>query len=504
MTRGWALRIGLAVALGLAVVVWSRWIPTWMDGWWRWAPLAAGSRWGWAADWFAWGVNPVVPTGALVLVALWAGRRRLFRLAAQLLISATLSLALVTLLKVLIGRERPETPWLGILSADASYPSGHAAGAAVLAFGLISLAGELRWTARRQWIWAAVWLAVMAVIGVDRLLLGVHHVSDVLGGVLASLFAHAVAVALTYAPTSPLGAPPGARFSVVVNPTKVRDARLLRRIVLAESGRRGWRLEAWRETTREDPGIAASRLAVEGGSELVLVVGGDGTQRAGCTALAHSPATLGLIPHGSGDLLARALGIPRDLPSAVRAAFDGRATPVDVLRVDLDGRNEVSAVMVGLGADAAVLRDTNDTLKRWIGPFAYLFAGAKHVAARPVPTRVLVDNVVAFDGPASLVEVGNVAELRPGVALLPGASPTDGAAYVLTAAPDGAGDVARMIAGVLVGATHDRQLERKQGTRVEVTAATPVPCQIDGELMGDVTTLSCVVDPGAVRVAIVG
>ncbi|QXT63130.1 phosphatase PAP2 family protein [Tessaracoccus palaemonis] len=500
MTRGWAWRILVAAALGAALAAMSRWVPTWLDGWWPWPPLPEGSAWGRVAEAFAWATNPVVPTLALLLVALWAGRRRLLRLAARLVTSSLLSLSIVTVLKVLVGRERPSTPWLGVLTSDASFPSGHAAAATVLACGLIALAREARWPPRRSRWWAAAWMAFAVLVGVARLLLRVHHLSDVVAGVLVGIFAHALAAAFAHTPARP--ALPGRRYAVVSNPVRVRNAGLLRRVVEAEAGARGWSLVGWHTTTVEEPGAAACEAALAAGAELVLVVGGDGTQRAACSAIAHSPATLGLVPHGSGDLLARALRVPRDLPTAVRAALEGTPTPVDLLRVELDGRTEVSAVMVGVGADAAVLRDTSETWKRRVGPYAYLAAGARHIAARPVPTRVVVDGEEILDGAASLVEIGNVADLHQGITLLPGATPFDGVVDVLTASPDGVGDVARMIAGVLAGRTSDRQLTRDRGRAVEVTSAAPVPCQIDGELMGDVSSLRVAVDPGAVRVSL--
>jgi len=500
MTRGWAWRILVAATLGAALTVMSLRVPTWLDGWWPWPPLPEGSAWGRAAVVFAWATNPVVPTLALLAVALWAGRRRLLRLAARLVASSLLSLSIVTVLKVLVGRERPVTGWLGVLTSHASFPSGHAAAATVLACGLIALAREARWPPRRTRWWSAWWLLFVVLVGADRLLLQVHHLSDVMAGVLVGLFAHALAAAFAHTPARP--ALTGTRYAVVSNPVRVRNAGLLRRVVEAEADARGWSLVGWHTTTVEEPGAGACEAALVAGADLVLVVGGDGTQRAACSALAHSPATLGLIPHGSGDLLARALGVPRDLPTAARAALDGTPTPVDLLRVDLDGRPAVSAVMVGVGADAAVLRDTSETWKRRVGPYAYLAAGARHIAARPVPTRVVLDGEEILDGAASLVEIGNVADLHQGITLLPGATPFDGVVDVLTASPDGAGDVARMIAGVLAGRTSDRQLTRRRGRAVQVTSAVPVPCQIDGELMGDASSLTLTVDPGAVRVSL--
>lgn len=512
MTRGWAARILATAALGVAVVCWARWLPTWFDGL-AGAAVAEGSALGRVAEGFAWATNPAIVTLGLCGAALWAYRRRLLRLASQLLMTGLLSLALVTVLKTVVGRQRPDTVWLGVLHADASFPSGHMAAMVALACGLILLSVEARWSRRAKVWWAAAWVAACVLVGVDRLLLSVHYVGDLIGGALVSGFAFALAALFAYRPNAPVRVE-GARFGVVFNPVKVRSETLLRRIVESESGRRGWELVSWQATSVEDPGIGQARAAVAAGAERVLVVGGDGTMRAGCAALAGSSASVGVVPRGSGDLLARALGVPRDVVESVRAAFDGTPTGVDLLRIEVEGgespggierhagRAEVAAVLVGAGADAAVLRDTNDALKRWVGPAAYVAAGRRHIAATPIPTRVTVDDRVVFDGPASLVEVGNVAELRPGVALLPGASPVDGLAYVLVAAPTGPGDVVRMIAGVLAGRERDSQLQRECGSRVVVESGSPVPCQIDGELMGEPTRLTCTVVPAAVQVAL--
>src|SRR5690606_24276074 len=69
---------------------------------------------------------------------------------------------------------------------------------------------------------------------------------------------------------------------------------------------------SWFETDAEDQGSAAAQRAVDSGADLVLAVGGDGTVRAvaECLAKTGSGAEMGVIPLGTGNLLARNLGIP--------------------------------------------------------------------------------------------------------------------------------------------------------------------------------------------------
>ena len=97
----------------------------------------------------------------------------------------------------------------------------------------------------------------------------------------------------------------------------------------------------WWETSEDDPGQGMAGEAVAAGAELIIVAGGDGTVRAVAERLADmsAGAQLGIVPLGTGNLLARNLEVPiDDVPAAFVRAFDGEAQPVDVgwVEVDLD------------------------------------------------------------------------------------------------------------------------------------------------------------------------
>ena len=108
---------------------------------------------------------------------------------------------------------------------------------------------------------------------------------------------------------------------VVVNPTKV-DVDEVRGDLEAAAAEAGLGTPRLVETTEDDPGFGQTRDAVRDGASLVCALGGDGTVRAVAQELVGTGIPLGLLPGGTGNLLARNLGLPIDsLTEAAAAAF---------------------------------------------------------------------------------------------------------------------------------------------------------------------------------------
>lgn len=119
--------------------------------------------------------------------------------------------------------------------------------------------------------------------------------------------------------------------------------------------------------------IAAVEAAVEDGCRTIIVGGGDGTISSVVHALAETDSTLGLLPLGTGNQLARDLGIPSDIAEAAKVIAGGRSCAIDLARVN----NEAFINVATLGLTTAIARNLDPTVKRLFGRFAYSLAVAR-------------------------------------------------------------------------------------------------------------------------------
>ena len=117
------------------------------------------------------------------------------------------------------------------------------------------------------------------------------------------------------------------RVAVILNPAKIGDVDDFKARVLAVAAREGWRQPVWYETTLEDPGPGQAQAALEEGVDLIVAAGGDGTVRAVCEEAARTGVAVGILPHGTGNLLARNLGLPLNIRDALDVAFGGQDKP---------------------------------------------------------------------------------------------------------------------------------------------------------------------------------
>ncbi len=296
------------------------------------------------------------------------------------------------------------------------------------------------------------------------------------------------------------GEPAARTVAFVINRALVHDPGPFSRKCQAAAAVHGW-APMFLPTTQEDHGEGLARHAAAAGAQLVFAVGGDGTVRACASALAGTGVGLAIIPRGTANLAAHALGIPHRLGAALTVGFGGRETPVDLGVADGTG----FTAMAGIGLDAAVVAATQRPHKLRFGWLAYAAAGLGHLHCAPNHFTIRLDGGEALHRRAQSVVVGNAGLLPGRFPLLPDARPGDGLLDVGILAPAGLADWARVGYRVLTRSRRDDHcLERFRAGRVEITADADLPRQTDGEIITAGRSLTVTVRPGALTVRIPG
>ena len=408
------------------------------------------------------------------------------------------SVALATwLLKNLIGRERPvwDEPILSLTSY--AFPSGHAsgtAGAAGVAIVLTHILVRRRGVRR---IAAGLAIGLTVLVCADRIFLGVHSLTDVVAGCLLS-----AGLVLTWlvvfdpAPRMIHQGPavtvlPDAvpvekrRLAVILNPVKVDDVGAFRDLVETLATGSGYSAVRWWETSVEDTGYGMAHEAAVSGSDVVLAVGGDGTIRAVCEELAGTGIPVGIVPAGTGNLLARNLDIPLYLRSAVDVGLNGQDRAVDMVEVSGDKMQDATfLVMAGMGFDAAIMEGVNEDIKAKVGWLAYVLSAFKSLMFPAIRVEVSVDGSEFTRHRARTLVIGNVGQLQGGMPLIPDAAIDDGQLDVVLLYPRRFLSWVPLAARVLTksGRT-DELITRMTGTEVVVRASSDAPRQLDGDLI---------------------
>ena len=287
---------------------------------------------------------------------------------------------------------------------------------------------------------------------------------------------------------------PGVAF--VVNGSLVRGSGHFLALCREAAARHGWRAE-FLVTDKAEAGVAAANSAALDGIDLVVAVGGDGTVRGCAEGLAKTGVPLGIVPHGTANLLARTLRVPGHPRAALAVALDSGG--VD-RTIDLAVADDVPfTAMAGMGLDAAVVAGTR--LKHQFGWLAYAVSGAVHLALPPTRFSISLDGGAPIERTARSVVVGNSGLLPGGFSLLPDARLDDGLLDVGVLAPHGPFGWPRVATRVLAHShREDRMLERFQARQVEIIASAPLPREIDGELVTTSRSLTVGVQPGALTV----
>jgi diacylglycerol kinase (ATP) len=235
----------------------------------------------------------------------------------------------------------------------------------------------------------------------------------------------------------------------------------------------------------QDPAEPAREIAAAG-TDLVLVSGGDGTVSAIAGALLETDIPLGILPRGTANAFATALGLPLDLTAACEAILAGTTRVVDAARCN----GQPLILLAGIGLEAEMVDRANRDLKNRLGMLAYLLAGVQQFQE-----QTAFQATIDIEGELTEVETGTitVANAAPATSVLAQGFGqvlvNDGLLDVTIATPQnrlqGLNALTSLFASALVNVPTNREdIIRLRTPRLKITTEPPQKVAIDGEIIG--------------------
>ncbi len=265
---------------------------------------------------------------------------------------------------------------------------------------------------------------------------------------------------------------------IIVNPAAGRG-KALKALPAIEAGCREMGLSF--DVVRTEGPDDATRLAREGANAsygVVACVGGDGTVSETGRGLIGTDSALALLPAGTGNDFARALGVYRKMDLAIRALRDGVMKPIDVGRFG----PHTFLNTVGVGFDGQVTAD-NQKVKTLTGILSYLVVVLKNLPTYKNPRFKLKGRDWEFESKGVLVEFGNGKCAGGGFFLTPHADLHDGLMDVTLL-----GDYGPMERFVALPMVLLRRMEMLSGVKtfktdiLEISVDRPTYIHVDGNL----------------------
>lgn len=275
-----------------------------------------------------------------------------------------------------------------------------------------------------------------------------------------------------------------------------------------------WDAPLWFATSENETGGPQAVRAIAQGATHILVAGGDGTIRSVAESLVATQATgftLGIVPIGTGNVLARNLKIDlNNLQRSVHRAINGREFAIDVGRARLEFANgdideRFFTGMAGVGLDAKIMMATDLELKRKIGWIAYIDGGLKTLPVRFERLSVSVDGREPRRLKLHSLIVGNAGWLPGNITLMPDARLDDGQLDVAAVGPrrfwnwiDFWSRVTwqnNVVRPLSLGrrwmdlTANLKTIENLNGAHINVVSERPIDIQLDGDPLGKITSV---------------
>jgi YegS/Rv2252/BmrU family lipid kinase len=264
----------------------------------------------------------------------------------------------------------------------------------------------------------------------------------------------------------------------------------------------GWTIES-KVVLKKSELRRAARRAKKQDVDVVVAVGGDGAVFQVVNALAESDVIVGIIPKGTGNLLAGNLDIPKDLKKAVDVLVTGTPRRIDLGRVTIEGADRDFAVACGVGFDAVVMDATDPAQKRRWGKLAYVANAIREGGKMQDATHEITIDGEKMTTRAAQVFVANFGRLGALMEPRRRVIPDDGLLDVIIVRASGPLSGLRAGLDVLrqreLGETDGGRVERHRAREVTISSSPRQLVETDGSVIGR-TPITVAIRPDALRV----
>ena len=311
------------------------------------------------------------------------------------------------------------------------------------------------------------------------------------------------------------------RVAVIYFPGRV-DLKKVRRLVSTAIAGAGWEIPLYLKTAADETGGVQVLRAIAQKATHIIVIGGDGTVRSVLEEVAKSGAnvSVGIIPIGTGNVLARNLNLPlSDMELQIQRALFGIAHQIDLglakmIMADGTRVEKYFAVMAGLGLDAKIMLHTDQARKRRIGWVAYVEGGLKMLPIRYESLLVSVDKKEPRVLKVVTLLIGNVGWLPGRLSMMPDAAMDDGKLDVAAIGPrrfwnwidfwsrvtvgNNIVRTSRIGKQLLDATANIKTMENMAGVKIRVAPSRDTELQLDGDVIGKVSEVEFEAKPRAV------
>jgi len=288
--------------------------------------------------------------------------------------------------------------------------------------------------------------------------------------------------------------------AIIYNPASgFGDNKNKKEQILNTAKKFGWDGELY-ETSKNVSSATLAKKIIDQQYKKIIICGGDGTIMEALAEILKSDIQLGIIPLGSGNLLAQNLNLDLDIRKALETAFKGKVQRIDIGKAN----GTLFTVMAGIGFDAEIMKKANRKMKSKYGFFAYIVTGLKHLGRRSGKYKITIDGGKGKIVKAKSIVVANMGKIQGGIEAVPSTHSQNGIFCIgviqATSVSAWLNLVANAITGDINKSPHYQLLKGKRIEIESVRGAKPYQC--DGNHFPPTKKLSVTIYPQILQVMV--